>query len=75
MPNNSLSIHIGSGNIFYQNFNTKENFYNFLLAQQDETKRIIPNRIACHHIFEKYIKNYLPSFSIDEVETFDLYSN
>ena len=53
----------------------KKNFYDFLLAQQDETKRIIPKRIAYHHIFEKYIKNYLASFSIDKVETFDLYSN
>ena len=46
MTNNSLSIHIESSNIFYQNFNTNENFYNVLLAQQDETKRIIPKRIA-----------------------------
>ena len=75
MTNNSLFIHIESRNIFYQNFNTNENFYNFLLAQQDETKRIIPKRIAYYHSFEKYIKNYLPLFSIDEVETFDLYSN
>ena len=41
MTNNSLSIHIESGNIFYQNFNTNENFYGFLLAQQDETKAIM----------------------------------
>ena len=60
MTNNSLSIHIESGNIFYQNFNTNENFYNFLLAQQDETKRIISKRIAYHHIFEKYIKKLPP---------------
>ena len=31
MTNNSLSIHIESGNNFYQNFNTNGNFYNFLL--------------------------------------------
>ena len=28
-----------------------------------------------HHSLEEYMKNYLPSFSIDEVETFDLYAN
>ena len=75
MTNNSLSIHIESGNIFYQNLNTNENFYSFLLTQQDETKRIIPKRIAYHHSFEKYIKSYLPYFSIEETEKFDLYSN
>ena len=58
MTNNSLSIHIESGNIFYQNFNTNENFYGFLLAQQDEPKAIIPKRIVYHFSFEKYIKNY-----------------
>ena len=67
MTNNSLSIHIESGNIFYQNFNTNENFYSFLLAQQDEMKAIIPKGIAYHYSFEKYIKNYLPSFSVDDI--------
>ena len=75
MTNNTLSIHIESSNIFYQNFNTNENFHNFLHGQQDKTKRIIPKRIAYHHIFGKYVKNYLLSFSIDAVETFDLYYN
>ena len=75
MTNNSLSIHIETGNIFYQNFNTNESFCSFLLAQQDETKAIIPKRIAYHYSFEKYIKNYLPSFSVDDIEKFDLCAN
>ena len=41
MTNNSLSIHIKSGGIFYNEFNMKENFYNFLLTQQDESKQFI----------------------------------
>ena len=56
MTNNSLSIHIESGNIFSQNFNTNEDFYNFLLAQREEIKRIIPKRIVYHHSFGKYKK-------------------
>ena len=32
MTNNSLSIHIESGDIFYDNWNINENFYSFLLA-------------------------------------------
>ena len=39
MADNNLSIHIESGNLFFQNFNTNENFYSFLLAQQDETNK------------------------------------
>ena len=72
MTNNSLSIHIESVNIFYQNFNTIENFCSFLLAQQDATKAITSKRIAYHYSFQKYVKNYLPSFSVDEIEKFDL---
>ena len=54
MTNNSLSIHFESGNIFYQSFNTIENSYNFLLAQQDETKAVVPKRISYHKIFPKF---------------------
>ena len=36
---NMLSIHIETGNIFYENINTSESIYDFLLRQQDETKK------------------------------------
>ena len=42
MTNNILSIHIETGDIFYNDFNTKENLYNFLLTQQGEIKQFIP---------------------------------
>ena len=45
MANNSLSIHIESGDIFYENFNTGENFYNFILAQQDDQTAPAPKQI------------------------------
>ena len=57
MTNTSLSIHVESGNIFYQSFNTNENSYSFPLAQQDETKAIIPKRIENYYSFEKYVRS------------------
>ena len=33
MTQNKLSIHVESGDIFYDNHNTEENFYSFLLSQ------------------------------------------
>ena len=37
MTQNKLSIHVESGDIFYDNHNnTGENFYNFLLCQQND---------------------------------------
>ena len=75
MANNNLPIHVESGNIFYRNFNTNENFYSFLIAQQDETTAIITKRVSYHYKFEKYINKHLPSFSIDDAEKFDLFAN
>ena len=75
MVNNSFSIHIETGDIFYNDFNTKENLYNFLLTQQDESKQFIPKRISYHYSFEKYTRSYLPSFSLEEIDRFDLLSN
>ena len=75
MTNKSLPIHVESSDIFYQNSNTNETFYSFLLAQQDKTKSVVPKRISYSYSFEKYIQSYLPSFSIDDVEKYDLYLN
>ena len=75
VTNNSLSIHMRTGDIFYNDFKTKERFYNFLLAQQDELKQFIPKRISYHDSFEKYTRSYLPSFSLEEIDKLDLLSN
>ena len=75
ITNNSLSIHVESGDMFYNEFNTEENSYNFLLAQQDESKQFIPKRISYHYSFEKYIRSYLPSFSTEEIDKFEILSN
>ena len=58
MTNNTFSIHVDSGNILYQNLNRNENCYGFLLAQQDESKRLIHKRISYSHSFEKCMKSF-----------------
>ena len=44
MQENSMSIHLESGNLFYYNFNTQENFYDFLLNQYNKNKLTIKTR-------------------------------
>ena len=44
MQENSMSIQLESENFFYDNFNTQECFYDFLLNQQDENKLIIKKK-------------------------------
>ena len=57
---NKLSIHVETGEIFYDNHNTGENFYNFLLSQQNDEAAYV------------YISSFLQSFSMDDQEKFDL---
>ena len=75
MTNNGLSIHIETGDILYNDFKTKQNFFNFLLDQQDELKQFIPKRNSYYHSFRKYTRSYFPSFSLEEIDKLDLLSN
>ena len=75
MTSNKLSIHVESGDIFYENQNTGKNFYNFLTAQQNEPAAHISKNFSYRNSFELYISSFLSAFSIDDVEKYDLYSH
>ena len=72
MTENKLSIHVESGDIFYENHNTGENFYNFLLAQQNDDAAFIPKKFCYRRSFESYINNFLQAFFIDDLEKYNL---
>ena len=57
MTSNGFSIHIKSGDIFYENYDTGENLYDFLMVQQDENAANIPKKFAYRNTFEKVITN------------------
>ena len=73
MTSNRLSIHVETGDIFYENHNTGENFYNFLIAQQNEQATFTPKEFSYRNGFEAYISQFLRAFSLDDVEKYDLY--
>ena len=52
MTQNKLSIHVESGDIFYENQITGENFYNFLLTQQNDDTAFIPKKISYRNTFK-----------------------
>ena len=62
MNNNSLSIHTESGEIFYQNYKTGENFCNFLFAQQNYETAYVPKKIK----HTQKVKNYIGLQKIEE---------
>ena len=72
MTQNKLSIYVESGDIFYDNHNTGENFYNFWLSQQNDEVAYIPKKLSYKNSFEAYIGSFLQSFSIDDQKKFDL---
>ena len=74
MTQNKLSIHVESGEIFYDNDNTGENFYNFLLSQQNGEAAYVPKNFSYRNSFEAYISSLLQNFSIADQEKFDLLS-
>ena len=46
MTKNKLSLHVDSGDIFYDNHNTGENFYSFLLSQQNDEAAYVPKKFS-----------------------------
>ena len=75
MQENSMSIHLESENLFYDNFDTQENFYDFLLNQQDQNKLIIKKKIAYYKSFKQYLSDFLQSFDYEEIDNIDLFSD
>ena len=74
MTQNKLSIHVDCGDIFYSNYNTGENFYSFLLSQQNDEAAYVPKKLSYSSTFEGYISNFLQQFSIGDQEKFNLLS-
>ena len=72
MTQNKPSIHVESSEIFYDNHNTGENFYSFLLSQQNDEAAYVPKKLSYRNSFEVYISTFLQDFSIDDQEKFDL---
>ena len=66
-----LSIHIETGKIFYDNYNTNESIYSFLLNQQDETKQVIRATLTYKECFSDYLKYFLVDVDNETVEKFD----
>ena len=75
LNSNSLSVHIKTGKTFYNNFNNSECFLDFLLAQQNETKKNYQKKISYSHSFEKYIKSFFQELDFDETDKCDLHIN
>ena len=65
MTSNKLSIHVDTGDIFYENHNIKKN----------EEAAFIPKKFPYKNSFESYISQFLQAFSIDDVEKYNSFAH
>ena len=69
---NKLKIHINSGRFFHNNVLINESIYDFLLKQQDETKKELLIDVPSGNDFEVYVRELLTNVKDDE---YDLHTN
>ena len=62
MTEKKLSIHIESGDIFYENRNTGENFYNFFLAQQNDDAAFILKKFHIAEVLKAILVSFCKRF-------------
>ena len=67
-----LKIHLESGQFFHNNIITNESIYDFLLKQQDETKRELYPEVLVGNDFEFYVNELLANVQDND---YDLHTN
>ena len=72
LTKNKLKIHLESGQFFYNNIITNESIYDFLLKQQDETKRELYPEVLVGNDFEFYVNELLANVQDND---YDLHTN
>ena len=72
---NVLLVHIETGNIFYNNYNTNELMYSFSLNPQDKTKKVIHATLRYKDFFSNYLKYFLDDIDNETVKKFDFFAH
>ena len=72
MRENKLLIHIESGNVYFDNFNTNESIYDFLLWKQDFEKKLTNGDFSYGGVFSRYINEFLSGIDSEADNRFDL---
>ena len=72
LTKNKLKIHLESGQFFHNNIITNESIYDFLLKQQDESKRELYPEVIVGNDFEFYVNELLANVQDND---YDLHTN
>ena len=72
LTKNKLKIHLESGQFFHNNIITNKSIYDFLLKQQDKTKRELYPEVLVGNDFEFYVNELLANVQDND---YDLHTN
>ena len=72
LTKNKLKMHLESGQFFHNNIITNESIYDFLLKQQDETKKELYVEVLVGNDFEFYVNELLANVQDND---YDLHTN
>ena len=75
LENNKLKIHVDSGKIFYENEDTNESIFNFILAQNNPISGYIERNISFDQDYKTYFQWVFSAFSETEKNKLDISTN
>ena len=75
MWENKLMIYIETANIDYDNLNINKSIYDFILAQQDDSKKLLGANFSFGGNFQQYVKTYLSGIDLQNDDKLDLLTN
>ena len=75
LENNKLKIHVDSGKIFYENEDTNESIFNFILAQNNPISGYIGRNISFDQDYKTYFQWVSSAFSETEKNKLDILTN
>ena len=75
MKENNLSVHIKSGDLYYNGTNTGKSLYDFVLSQSDFSKKIVKEKLYYAGTFEDYLSQNLAGFNAEADAQLDTLTN
>ena len=75
MKQNRLSIHSSTGDLYYDGVNTNESLFDFIISQENTTKKRIREKLYYGGTFEQYLSEFLPAFNADADAKLDTLTN
>ena len=75
MTENKITIHIETGNVYFDKTNTNESLYDFFTTHQDKKKKLINASFSYGGDFRTCITEFLMGIDVETDNRFDMLTN